>query len=106
LRDILREDIEKPLTIKGIQKQVAEHFDVRLADMIGKRRNANVVFPRQVAMYLARQHTKASLHEIGETFGGRHQGTVLHAYKAVSTRMKNEDQVRQLILMLDTQLDR
>jgi len=95
LRDILRENTEKPLTIEGIQKQVAEHFGVRLADMTGKRRNANVVFPRQVAMYLARQHTKVSLHEIGETFGGRHHGTVLHACKAVSMRMKNEEQIRQ-----------
>jgi chromosomal replication initiator protein len=59
-----------------------------------------------VAMYLARQHTKASLHEIGETFGGRHHGTVLHACKAVSTRMKNEDQIRQTMAGLTTRLDR
>ena len=106
LRDILREDTEKLLTIEGIQKQVAEHFGIRLADMTGKRRSANVVFPRQVAMYLARQHTKASLHEIGETFGGRHHGTVLHACKAVSTRMKNEDQIRQTMSGLAMRLDR
>jgi hypothetical protein len=60
----------------------------------------------QVAMYLARRHTKASLHEIGENFGGRHHGTVLHACKAVSARMKNEDQFRQTIAGLDTKLDR
>jgi chromosomal replication initiator protein len=95
LRDILREETKKPLTIDGIQKQVAEHFGVRLADMTGKSRSANIVFPRQVAMYLARRHTKASLHEIGEIFGGRHHGTVLHACKTVSMRMKNEDQIRQ-----------
>jgi chromosomal replication initiator protein len=57
-------------------------------------------------MYLARRHTKASLHEIGDTFGGRDHGTVLHACKTVSVRMKKEDQVRQSIVMLDTQLDR
>src|ERR1700732_92979 len=79
LRDLLWEETKAPLTIEGIQKQVAEHFGVRPADLIGKRRNANVAFPRQVAMYLARQYTEASLHEIGETFGGRHHGTVLHA---------------------------
>ena len=106
LRDILREEIKKPLTVDEIQKQVADHFGVRLADMTGKRRNANVVFPRQVAMYLAREHTKASLHEIGETFGGRHHGTVLHACKAVSTRMKNEDQIRQTMAGLATRLGR
>ena len=57
-------------------------------------------------MYLARRHTKASLHEIGEAFGGRDHGTVLHACKTVSVRMKKEDQVRQTIVRLDTQLDR
>ena len=106
LRDILREEAKKRVTIDQIQKKVAEHFDVRIADMTGKRRTANIAFPRQVAMYLARRHTKATLHEIGETFGGRNHGTVLHACKTVSVRMKKEDQVRQAIVRLDTQLER
>ena len=106
LRDILREEAKKRVTIDQIQKKVAEHFDVRIADMTGKRRTANIAFPRQVAMYLARRHTKASLHEIGDAFGGRDHGTVLHACKTVSVRMKKEDQVRQSIMMLNTQLDR
>ena len=105
LRDLLWEDTKKPLTIEGIQKQVAEHFGVRPADLIGKRRNANVAFPRQVAMYLARQYTKASLHEIGEIFGGRHHGTVLHACKTLSSRMKNEDEIRQTMAALAAQFD-
>src|SRR4030088_1110255 len=106
LRDILQEEAKKTVTIDQIQRKVAEHFDVRLADMTSKRRPANIAFPRQVAMYLARRHTKASLHEIGETFGDRDHGTVLHACKTVSVRMKKEDQVRQAIVRLDTQLDR
>jgi chromosomal replication initiator protein len=106
LRDILQEEAKKIVTIDQIQKKVAEHFDVRLADMTSKRRPANIAFPRQIAMYLARRHTKSSLNEIGDAFGGRDHGTVLHAYKAVSERMKKEDQVRQLILLLDTQLER
>jgi chromosomal replication initiator protein len=106
LRDILREEVKRTVTIDQIQQKVAEHFDVRLADMTGKRRSANIAFPRQVAMYLARRHTKASLHEIGEIFGGRDHGTVLYACKTVSVRMKNEDQIRQRIIGLDTQLDR
>src|SRR3979411_1751265 len=75
LRDILREEAKKTVTIDQIQKKVAEHFDVRLADMTSKRRTANIAFPRQVAMYLARRHTTASLHEIGETVGGRDRGS-------------------------------
>ena len=57
LRDILQAEAKKTVTIDQIQKKVAAHFDVRLADMIGKRRTANIAFPRQVAMYLARRHT-------------------------------------------------
>jgi chromosomal replication initiator protein len=104
LRDILREECKKTVTIDQIQKKVAEHYDVGLADMTGKRRSAKIVFPRQVAMYLARRHTKASLHEIGEAFGGRDHGTVLHACKTISVRMKKEDLVRQTMVSLDTQL--
>jgi chromosomal replication initiator protein len=106
LRDILQEEARKTVTIDQIQRKVAEHFDVRLADMTSKRRPANIAFPRQVAMYLARRHTKASLNEIGDAFGGRDHGTVLHACKTVSGRMVKEDQVRQLIVLLDTQLER
>src|SRR6266403_1213819 len=105
LLDILQAEAKKTVTIDQIQKKVAEHFDVRLADMTSKRRTANIAFPRQVAMYLARHHTKASLHQIGEIFGGRDHGTVLHACNTVSLRMKKEDQVRQTIVRLDTQLD-
>src|SRR6202040_2010662 len=106
LRDILQEEAKKTVTIDQIQKKVAEHFDVRLADMTSKRRPANIAFPRQVAMYLARRHTKASLNEIGDAFGGRDHGTVLHACKTVKDRMTKEDQVRQLVFLLDSQLER
>ena len=102
----MREEIKRTVTIDQIQQKVAEHFDVRLADMTGKRRSAHIAFPRQVAMYLARRHTKASLQAIGEIFGGRDHGTVLYACKTVSVRMKNEDQIRQKILRLDTQFAR
>jgi chromosomal replication initiator protein len=106
LRDILQEEAKRTVTIDQIQKKVAEHFDVRLADMTSKRRPATIAFPRQVAMYLARRHTKASLNEIGDAFGGRDHGTVLHACKAVSQRMTTEERVRQLILLLNHQLER
>jgi chromosomal replication initiator protein len=106
LRDILREEAKKTVTIDEIQKKVTERFDLRLADMTGERRAAQIAFPRQVAMYLARHLTKASLHEIGEKFGGRDHGTVLHACSSVAGRMKKEDQVRQTILRLETQLGR
>lgn len=106
LKDILQEEARKMITIDQIQRKVAEHFDVRLADMTSKRRPANIAFPRQVAMYLARKHTKSSLNEIGDAFGGRDHGTVLHACKTVQERMGREDQIRQLVFLLTSQLER
>jgi chromosomal replication initiator protein len=104
LRDTLRKEAGMTLTIDRIQKKVAEHFEVRISDLTGKRRTANIVLPRQVAMYLARHHIKASFQQIVEAFGGRDHGTVLHACKTISARMKKEDPVRQTVAKLANQL--
>ena len=106
LKDILQEEARHSVTIEQIQRRVAEHFDVRIADMTSKRRPANIAFPRQVAMYLARELTKASLNEIGDAFGGRDHGTVLHACKLVRKRMKEQDALRQTISFIDSSLQR
>ena len=106
LKDILQEEARRAVTIDQIQRRVAEHFDVRLADMTSKRRPANIAFPRQIAMYLARELTKASLNEIGEAFGGRDHGTVLHAHRLVKDRMGGDDKTRQVVRFLGEQLQR
>ena len=106
LKDILQEEARHSITIEQIQRRVAEHFDVRLADMTSKRRPANIAFPRQVAMYLARELTKASLNEIGDAFGGRDHGTVLHACKLVKKRMGEQDSLRQTISFIDSSLQK
>ncbi len=106
LKDILNEEARHAVTIDQIQRRVAEHFDVRLADMTSKRRPANIAFPRQIAMYLARELTKASLNEIGDAFGGRDHGTVLHACKLVKRRMVEQDNIRQTISFIDSSLKR
>jgi chromosomal replication initiator protein len=106
LKDILQEEARNSITIEQIQRRVAEHFDVRLADMTSKRRPASIAFPRQVAMYLARELTKSSLNEIGDAFGGRDHGTVLHACKLVKRRMKEQDNIRQTISFIDSSLQR
>lgn len=67
------------ISIDTIQRAVVEHFDLRLADMTSRDRRAAIAFPRQVAMLLARQLTSSTLKDIGEAFGGRDHGTVLHA---------------------------
>jgi chromosomal replication initiator protein len=106
LKDILQEEARHSITIEQIQRRVAEHFDVRIADMTSKRRPANIAFPRQVAMYLSRELTKASLNEIGDAFGGRDHGTVLHACKLVKKRMTEQDSLRQTISFIDSSLKR
>ncbi|MBA3882214.1 MAG: chromosomal replication initiator protein DnaA, partial [Chthoniobacterales bacterium] len=106
LKDILNEEARHAITIEQIQRRVAEHFDVRIADMTSKRRPANIAFPRQIAMYLARELTKASLNEIGDAFGGRDHGTVLHACKLVKKRMVEQDSIRQTITFIDSSLQR
>jgi chromosomal replication initiator protein len=106
LKDILNEEARNAVTIEQIQRRVAEHFDVRLADMTSKRRPANIAFPRQIAMYLARELTKASLNEIGDAFGGRDHGTVLHACKLVKKRMREQDNIRQTVSFIDSALQR
>jgi chromosomal replication initiator protein len=106
LREVLHEEGRFAISIEVIQKKVAEHFDLRLADMASKRRPENIAFPRQVAMYLARLLTGSSLNSIGEAFGGRDHGTVLHACRLVKDRMQIDSNVRQVVNYLEKQLMR
>jgi chromosomal replication initiator protein len=95
LKDILQEEARRNVGI-----------EVRFADMTSKRRPKNIAFPRQVAMYLARELTKMSLMEIGDAFGGRDHGTVLHAHRLVKDRMVDDDKTRQVVRFLAEQLQR
>jgi chromosomal replication initiator protein len=106
LREILHEEGRYSISIETIQKKVAEHFDIRLADMTSKRRPENIAFPRQVAMFLSRRMTESSLSSIGEAFGGRDHGTVLHACRLVKDRMEIDAHVRQVVSYLEKQLMR
>jgi chromosomal replication initiator protein len=104
LREVLHEEGRFTVNIDIIQKKVAEHFDLRISDMTSKRRPENIAFPRQIAMFLARQMTESSLNTIGEAFGGRDHGTVLHACRLVKDRMEIDAQVRQVVHYLEKQL--
>jgi len=104
LREVLHEEGRHSVSIELIQKRVAEHFDIRLADMTSKRRPESIAFPRQIAMFLARQMTETSLTAIGEAFGGRDHGTVLHACRLVKDRMEVDANVRQVVSYLEKQL--
>ncbi|BAE49440.1 ATPase [Paramagnetospirillum magneticum AMB-1] len=90
LHDLLRAS-DRRITIEEIQKKVAEHFTIKLAEMSSARRSRQVARPRQIAMYLAKQLTSRSLPEIGRKFGGRDHTTVMHAVKKVE-ELKECDQ--------------
>ncbi len=89
LHDLLRAN-DRRVTIEEIQKRVAEHFNVRVADMHSARRARAVARPRQVAMYLSKQLTARSLPEIGRKFGGRDHTTVMHAVRKIE-ELKSTD---------------
>ena len=106
LHDVLMEQAQHILTIETIQKRVADHFQIRHSDMTSKRRPNNIAIPRQIAMYLARTLTKHSLQEIGDAFGGRDHGTVIHACKAVDNMCEQDASTRGSVEFLKTQLSK
>ena len=104
LRDILREENLSRITIETIQKKVVDYYHLRMADMLSRRRPANIAFPRQVAMYLSRMLTEHSLQEIGGAFGGRDHGTVIHACKTVENMMDQDTSIKHSVEFLNEQL--
>lgn len=104
LKDVLMEEAQNRLNIEGIQKRVADHYQIRHSDMTSKRRPSAIAFPRQIAMYLSRQLTRHSLQEIGQAFGGRDHGTVIHAVKTVENMMEQDDSVQGSVDFLKSQL--
>jgi chromosomal replication initiator protein len=85
------------ITVDDIKKAVSNHFEIKVSDIISKRRTKNLSFPRHVAMYLCRKHTTASYPEIGEHFGGRDHSSVIHAASVVSSKLSTDAKVKELI---------
>jgi chromosomal replication initiator protein len=106
LQDVLMEQAQNVLTIETIQKRVADHYQIRHSDMTSKRRPNNIAIPRQIAMYITRTLTKHSLQEIGDAFGGRDHGTVIHACKAVDNMMEQDASTRSTVEFLKVQLSK
>lgn len=100
----LLEGREKVITIDLVQKVVAEEFGVKISDLKSKRRTKAVVLPRQVAMYLCRTLTGASLPETGNVFGGKDHSTVIHSLKVVEEKKEKDPELRARIEMLIKQL--
>ena len=96
LKDAFKEESQK-FTIEGIQKVVAEYFNVKVSDLRAKRRTISIVRPRQIAMYLIRELTTHSLPEIGEFFGGKDHTTVLHSCSKIAKERDGDVEVRLLL---------
>jgi chromosomal replication initiator protein len=104
IRDLIRPQEPKRVKIEDIQRVVARQYNVSRADLLSSRRTANVVRPRQVAMYLAKLLTLRSLPEIGRRFGGRDHTTVLHAVRKIENLVTTDSVLAGEIELLKRQL--
>jgi chromosomal replication initiator protein len=104
VRDLIRPQEPKRVKIEDIQRVVARQYNVSRADLLSSRRTANVVRPRQVAMYLAKTLTLRSLPEIGRRFGGRDHTTVLHAVRKIENLVSTDTALAEEIELLKRQL--
>lgn len=105
LRDLLDQEQQETVSMEGIQRAVAEFYDLRISDMTSKRRPQSIAFPRQVAMYLCRTLTTHSLPEIGTAFGRNH-ATVLHACRLVTDRLKGDATLKSSVSQIRQSLSK
>ncbi len=100
LKDIFSSPKQNNVTVDIIQKSVAEYFGLSHNDLRGKKRTKAIAFPRQVAMYIAREITEYSTTEIGSEFGGRDHTTVMHACQRVENKMKTDPTFEPILIQL------
>ena len=104
LGSALRGGPERRITVAEIQKTVAEHFNMKQADLLSERRTRAVARPRQIAMWLCKQHTTRSYPDIGRRFGGRDHTTVLHGVRKIEELMAQDDQIARDVEALTRKL--
>ena len=97
LRDVFPQGEAAQVSIERIQELVCERFGVTLSELTGDRRSQNIVYPRQVAMYLSRELTDSSLPKIGKEFGGRDHTTVIHATSKIARLIREDRSVYNLV---------
>jgi chromosomal replication initiator protein len=104
LQDLFQEEAASKVTVDQIQKKVSDYYKIRFSELVGRRRTSAIVFPRQVAMYISRTLTSDPLKSIGEAFGGRDHGTVIHACKQVENMMDQDSTIKRAVDYLIKQL--
>ncbi len=103
LKDFIGTHKQKEITIEQIQKVVANHYGLKVAEMKAKKRTRAIAFPRQIAMYLSRELTDSSLPNIGDEFGGRDHTTVMHACNKITEDIKQDPSLQLTIKeLIDT----
>ncbi|KUO49614.1 MAG: chromosomal replication initiation protein [Desulfitibacter sp. BRH_c19] len=100
LQDIFSSNNNRKITINLIQETVAQHFNVKVTDLKGKKRTRNFAYPRHIAMYLCRLLTDSSLPKIGDSFGGKDHTTVLHAQEKIETSLQTDVELQLSIKKL------
>ncbi|MFW2343027.1 chromosomal replication initiator protein DnaA [Brevundimonas sp.] len=100
----LRGGPERRITVDEIQKTVSEHFNLKQADLLSERRTRSVARPRQIAMYLCKQHTTRSYPDIGRRFGGRDHTTVLHGVRKIDSLLATDEQIARDVETLTRKL--
>jgi len=95
----------RKITIEAIQKAVSEHFGMKVGDLKQKNNSRNVVVPRQIAMYLAKQNTEASLPEIGRQFGNKHHTTVMHSIGKIDEQRRSDKDLHRTVNKLQELLN-
>ena len=88
----------KSINVESIQNLVASHFNLNIKEMLSARRSRSLARPRQIAMYLAKQHTTNSLPDIGRKFSNRDHTTVIHAVKKIDELIKKDNEIRQSVI--------
>lgn len=104
LRNLLKKNEEKFLTIEEIQKAVSHYFNMKFSDLRSKRRHKTIAYPRQVAMYIARECGKFSYPEIGFSFGGKDHSTAIHAVKKIERELLEKPELKHTLRSIKTSL--
>jgi chromosomal replication initiator protein len=105
LKKLIRGKKQKILSIDAIQKTVAAFFNIKPSELKSKRRHKTIAFPRQIAMYLAREYGKFSFLEIGSSFGGKDHSTAVHAHKKIKNSINEDTELKRNVVAIKNHLE-
>lgn len=104
LKNLLREKEDKVITIEQIQKAVSAYYNIKFSELKSKRRHKTIALPRQIGMYLSREHGKYSFPEIGHAFGGKDHSTAIHAVNKIGRVLSENPELKQAIKVIRNNL--